>query len=210
MHLSLIHIYSDHADFYKVFEELKTEFGPAVCPIVVPFVQEHKVQCYVNMLEYKAYAYRDGKPSEVPIPEMGARLDGLRTAINEAVAETSDEAFEKYFSGETFTPEELIVGLSTGVRNGTVYPVFCGASQSMQAIDQLMTGLAWLAPTAEAKGGETATVGDDLQEIAVDASTPTAAVVFKTEMCIRDRPYLFTAALLELGRQKSVKHKGRN
>lgn len=171
---------SDHADFYKVFEELKTEFGPAVCPIVVPFVQEHRVQCYVNMLEYKAYAYRDGKPAEVPIPEMGARLDGLRTAINEAVAETSDEAFEKYFSGETFTPEELIVGLSTGVRNGTVYPVFCGASQSMQAIDQLMTGLAWLAPTAEAKGGETATVGDDLQEIAVDPSAPTAAVVFKT------------------------------
>ncbi len=171
---------SDHADFYKVFEELKTQFGPAVCPVVVPFVQEHKVQCYVNMLEYKAYAYENGKPSEVAIPDMGARLDGLRTAINEAVAETSDEAFEKYFSGETFTPEELIVGLSTGVRNGTVYPVFCGASQSMQAIDQLINGLAWLAPTAEAKAGETATIGDDVQEVAVDASAPTAALIFKT------------------------------
>lgn len=171
---------SDHADFYKVFEELKTQFGPAVCPVVVPFVQEHKVQCYVNMLEYKAYAYENGKPSEVAIPDMGARLDGLRTAINEAVAETSDEAFEKYFSGETFTPEELIVGLSTGVRNGTVHPVFCGASQSMQAIDQLINGLAWLAPTAEAKAGETATIGDDVQEVAVDASAPTAALIFKT------------------------------
>ena len=96
-----------------MFESLKTQFGPAVCPIVVPYVVDHKVQCYINMLEYKAYAYQNGKVTEVPIPDMGTRLEGLRTAINEAVAETSDEMFEKYFSGESFTPEELIVGVST-------------------------------------------------------------------------------------------------
>ena len=48
---------SDHADFYRVLTQLKTEFGPAVCPLVVPFVQDHRVQCYVDMLEYKAYRY---------------------------------------------------------------------------------------------------------------------------------------------------------
>ena len=139
---------SDHADFYKVLTQLKTQFGPAVCPLVVPFVQDHKVQCYVNVLEYKAYRYENGKVTSVPIPDMGDRLDGLRTAIYEAVAETSDEAFEKYFSGEEFTPEELIVGLSAGVRTGSVYPVFCGASQNMDAIDMLLKGIMWLAPTA--------------------------------------------------------------
>ena len=35
---------SDHADFYKVFADLKATFGPAVCPIVVPYVVDHKVQ----------------------------------------------------------------------------------------------------------------------------------------------------------------------
>lgn len=49
---------------------------------------------------------------------MGNRLEGLRTAICEAVAETSDEMFEKYFSGEDFTPEEIIVGVSKGVKEG--------------------------------------------------------------------------------------------
>ena len=44
----------ESADFYKVFEELKTKFGPMVCPLVIPYVVDHKVQCYVNLLEYKA------------------------------------------------------------------------------------------------------------------------------------------------------------
>ncbi len=167
---------SDHADFYRVLTQLKTEFGPAVCPLVVPFVQDHRVQCYVDMLEYKAYRYENGKAIDVPIPDMGERLEGLRTAIYEAVAETSEEAFEQYFSGEAFTPEQLINGLSAGVRNGTIYPVFCGASQTTDGVDMLLKGLAWLAPTAE-KGAELTASGDELP---VDASGKAAAMVFHT------------------------------
>lgn len=66
---------------------------------MVPYVVDRKVQCYVNLLEYKAYTYQNGKATEVPLPDMGHRLDGLRTAIYEAVAETSEELMEKYFSG---------------------------------------------------------------------------------------------------------------
>ena len=32
---------NEHADFYKVLEGLKTVFGPAVCPLVVPVVEDH-------------------------------------------------------------------------------------------------------------------------------------------------------------------------
>ena len=74
-------------------------------------VQNRKVQCYVNLLENKAYAYKDGKPEEVPVPDMG-QLEDLKTAMVEAVAETSEELMEKYFSGEEFTQDELITGLA--------------------------------------------------------------------------------------------------
>ena len=83
----------ESADFYKVFEDLKASFGPSICPVVVPFVENGKVSCYVNLLEYKAYTYNDNKVEEVPMPDMGVRLEGLRTAIAEAVAETDDELF---------------------------------------------------------------------------------------------------------------------
>ena len=171
----------ESADFYKVFETLKSYFGPSVCPVVVPFIQDGKANIYVNMLEYKAYEYRDGKAVEVKMPDMGTRLDGLRTAIYEAVAETSDDMFEKYFSGESFTPEEVIVGISKGVKSGAVSPVFCGDALLLNGIDQLLSGLAWLAPSAAEKAGET---GEDEEgnpvELPADDSAEPAAVVFRT------------------------------
>ena len=171
---------SENADFYKVFEGLKTAYGPMVCPLVVPYVVERKVQCYISLLEYKAFSYQNGKATEVPMPNMGDRLDGLRTAINEAVAETSDDLFEKYFSGEQFTPEELIMGLSKGVKDGSIAPVFCGSAINMEGIDLLLNGLSWLMPTGEMAGETAVTV--DGKEISLEAceENPAAAIVFKT------------------------------
>lgn len=172
---------SEHADFYRVFEELKSTFGPMVCPLVVPYVVDHKVQCYVNILEYKAYTYEKGKAVECPIPDMGHRLDGLRTAIYEAVAETSEELMEKYFSGIEFTPDELILGLATGVRRGEIAPVYCGATQIMEGVDQLLNGLMWLAPWAETVAGETGIdPNGEKVELKVLEEAQTTAIVFKT------------------------------
>lgn len=172
---------NENADFYRVFEELKSLFGPMVCPLVVPYVENRQVQCYVNLLEYKAYAYKNGKATEVPIPDMGHRLAGLRTAMYEAVAETSEELMEKYFSGEEFTPDELIMGLASGVRKGEIAPVFCGSAYTMEGVDQLMNGLIWLAPYAETLAGESGkdNNGNDVA-LKVDDNEPTAAIVFKT------------------------------
>ncbi|WP_195199473.1 elongation factor G [Faecalispora jeddahensis] len=171
----------ESARFYRVFEDLKASFGPSVCPVVVPYIVDGNADCYVNILEYKAYRYQNGTPVEVPMPDMGDRLDGLRTAIYEAVAETSEEMFEKYFSGEQFTPEEVIVGVSKGVKNGTISPVFCGDAQLTYGIEQLLNGLIWLAPSAEEKSGE---LGLDVDgnpvELSANEDGAAAAIVFKT------------------------------
>ncbi|MEG0116063.1 MAG: GTP-binding protein, partial [Hydrogenoanaerobacterium sp.] len=103
---------TENADFYKVLESLKTKFGPSVCPLVVPHYENHVVTCYVNLIDMKAYTYdTSGKPSEVPMPDSGHRIDGLVAAISEAIAETDEKLFEKYFSGEAFTREETIDGI---------------------------------------------------------------------------------------------------
>ena len=171
----------ESARFYRVFEDLKSQFGPSVCPVVVPYIQDGQANIYINLLEYKAYDYSGGKPVAVAMPDMGDRLEGLRTAIYEAVAETDDELFEKYFAGEPFTPEEVIVGVSKGVKAGTITPVFCGDAMLMRGMEQFMDGLAWLAPSAEEKAGE---IGLDVDgnpvELTVNEDGATAAIVFKT------------------------------
>lgn len=167
--------------FYRVFEDLKARFGPSVCPVVVPYIQDGQANIYVNILEYRAYDYSNGKPVVVPMPDMGDRLEGLRTAICEAVAETDDELFEKYFSGEEFTPEEIIVGVSKGVKAGTITPVFCGDAMLMRGMEQFMDGLSWLAPTAYERAGEVAADTDgNPVELTPNADAAAAAIVFKT------------------------------
>ncbi len=171
----------ESARFYRVFEELKAQFGPSVCPVVVPFIQDGQANIYINLLEYKAYDYSGGKPVAVPMPDMGDRLEGLRTAIYEAVAETDDALFEKYFAGEEFTPEEVIVGVSKGVKSGTITPVFCGDALLMRGMEQFMDGLAWLAPSAEEKAGEIGTdVDGNPVELSVNEDGAAVALVFKT------------------------------
>lgn len=171
----------ESARFYRVFENLKASFGPSVCPVVVPYIVDGQADCYVNLLEYKAYKYVNGKITTVPIPDMGDRLEGLRTAICEAVAETDDEMFEKYFSGEEFTPEEIIVGVSQGVKNGTISPVFCGDALLTYGIEQLLNGLVWLAPNASDKAAELAVDTDgNPVELSVNDDAQPAAIVFKT------------------------------
>lgn len=171
----------ESARFYRVFENLKASFGPSVCPVVVPYIVDGQADCYVNLLEYKAYKYINGKVTIVPIPDMGDRLEGLRTAIYEAVAETSDEMFEKYFSGESFTPEEIIVGVSQGVKNGTISPVFCGDALLTYGIEQLLNGLIWLAPNAADKAEELAMdIDGNPVELTVNPDAMPSAIVFKT------------------------------
>ena len=171
----------ESARFYRVFEDLKAQFGPSVCPVVVPLIQDGQANIYINLLEYKAYDYSGGKPVAVAMPDMGDRLEGLRTAIYEAVAETDDELFEKYFAGEPFTPEEVIVGVSKGVKSGTITPVFCGDALLMRGMEQFMDGLCWLAPSAGDKAGELGTdVDGNPVELSVNEDGAAAAIVFKT------------------------------
>lgn len=171
----------ESARFYRVFETLKSTFGPAVCPVIVPYIQDGKANVYVNLFEYKAYKYENGKMSQTDMPDMGDRLEGLRVAIKEAVAETSEELLDKFIMGEEFTPEEIILGVSQGVKDGSILPVFCGDAQNTYGINQLLDSLTWLAPSAADKAAEVGvdTNGDPV-EISVNENGATAAIVFKT------------------------------
>ena len=172
----------EDARFYRVFENLKATFGPSVCPVVVPYIVDGQANTYVNLFDYKAYEYStDGSVKLTGLPDMGDRLEGLREAIKEAVAETSEELLDKFIMGEEFTPEEIILGVSQGVKDGTICPVFCGDAHNTFAIDQLLNSLTWLAPSAADKGNE---IGVDIDgepvEVSANENGAAAAIVFKT------------------------------
>ena len=171
----------ENANFYKILEELKTKFGPSVCPCVVPTRQEDGTVVYVNLFSQKAFKYESGKQVQVPLPEMGHRLDGLVEAMSEAVAETDDALMEKFFSGEAFTTEEIVEGLAKGCKSGMITPVFCGSAVNLQALDMLLYNLKVLLPSpAEAPAPTAVTAGGDEVKLECDPAAPVAAYVFRT------------------------------
>ena len=172
----------DNADFYKVLEQLKTEFGPSVCPVVVPVYESRDVVGYINLIAMKAYAY-DGKGTakEVPMPGTGHRVEGLINAISEAVAETDEELFEKYFSGEQFTAEEILSGIKKGVKDGSITPVVCCSAFTLAGVDLVLDMICELLPSPAEALEETCTdAAGNPVKVECTADQPLAALVFKT------------------------------
>jgi len=176
----------ENSNFYNVLTDLKSEFGPTVCPVVVPVIADRKIVSYVNLIEMKAYRYdENGKAVETEMPtaavseKMGYRIDGLIEAFSEAVAETDEALFEKFFSGEPFTQKERIDGIHMGIQKGIITPVTCVSSTTMAGIDMLLKELELLVPTAPEQQMAMDTSGE-LVEIDCKPDAPTAAVIFKT------------------------------
>ena len=175
------------ANFYNVLTDLKTVFGPTVCPVIVPVIHDHKVVSYVNLIEMKAYTYdKNGNAVETDMPtaevseKMDYRIDGLIAAFSEAVAETDDELMEKFFEGEAFTQKELVHGLHKGMNSGVITPVVCCSDITMGCIDMLLKEIELLMPSPADCPPVTVNAGDDLAEVSYDKSTPAAGFVFKT------------------------------
>ena len=172
----------ENTDFYKVLEQLKAVFGPTVCPIVVPFVKDGKIVSYVNLIEMKAYKYNEkGEAVETEMPESEHRLEGLIAAISEAVAETDEELFDKYFSGEQFTQKELIDGIHKGMNEGIITPVTCVSNTTLAGVDMLMKEITLLLPHTTERDTVVATDKDNKEiKVQVSEEDPLCAFVFKT------------------------------
>lgn len=146
---------SSHAHFYRVISSLVANYGAVVCPVVVPYIEDEAVKCYVNLIENKAYAFDGVEAKEFRMP-VSTEIDQMRDMLLEAVASADEELMEKYFGGEEFTNEELIGGLKKGVASGDICPVYCGVQQSGDAISLFADSLCEIMPSPEDKGGENA------------------------------------------------------
>lgn len=178
----------EDANFYNVLTDLKTVFGPTVCPVVVPVIKDRKVVSFVNLIEMKAYAYdANGKAVETDMPtaevseKMEYRIDGLVAAFSEAVAETDEELMEKFFEGEPFTQKELVKGIHNGMNSGVITPVVCCSSTNLAGIDMLLKEIELLLPSpADNKPVEAYDNNDNIVEISYDENEKMSAFVFKT------------------------------
>ena len=169
----------ENGDFEAVYSALRDKYGTSVCPMIAPVKNDAgKVEGVIDLIKRKAYKLENGKRVEIPVPDsMSAELEELYVAVNESVAETDEELMEKYFEGEEFTLEEKVRGLKAGVRDLTLFPVFCGIPLTGLGTPLLLDAIVNLFPSPAEGTVETTVDGDELP---CDNSGSPSVLVYKT------------------------------
>ncbi|MCD8224074.1 MAG: elongation factor G [Clostridiales bacterium] len=152
----------DHASFRELVLKLERRFGRSIAPFQLPIRENEKFVGYVNVVKMGGRRFTNlSDYEECEIPDYSQKnLQIARDALLEAVAETSEEYMERYFSGEEFTIEEIQGALRGHVIDGTIVPVLMGSGINCQGFKTLLQVIDRYLPTP-----------DKFECIGVDAST---------------------------------------
>jgi elongation factor G len=170
----------ERADFFRSLESLKQAFGQHVVATEIPIGSEHELEGVIDLIDMKAYRYDgDGRDNcqEVDIPaELADQAAEYREKLMDEVAEVSDELMERYLEGEEISHDETVTALKTGVTEGRLFPVTCGAATRNLGINRLLDAFVEDLPSPAKKGG----VALDGVTLEPDESKDLVAFVFKT------------------------------
>jgi elongation factor G len=170
----------ERADFFRTLDSLKQAFGPHVVATEIPIGSEHQLEGLVDLIDMKAFRYRDAgrdTSEEIEIPEdLRAQADEYREKLMDEVAEVSDDLMERYLEGEEISHDETVAALKVGVTEGRIFPVTCGAATKNLGTNRLLDAFVEDLPSPTKKGA----VEVDGTVLEPDESKDLVAFVFKT------------------------------
>jgi elongation factor G len=170
----------ERADFFRTLDSLKQAFGQHVVATEIPIGAEHELQGVIDLIDMKAFRY-DGagreNSEEIEIPEeLRDQAQEYREKLMDEVAEVSDELMERYLEGEEISHDETVNALKTGVTEGHLFPVTCGAATHNLGTDRLLDAFVEDLPSPAKKGP----VEVDGLVLEPDETKDMVALVFKT------------------------------
>ncbi len=133
------------ANFDNAVNMMRERLKTNAMPIELPIGKEDSFKGIVDLIEMKAYIYKDDLGKEIEVTEVPAdlldRAKELRTQLVELVAETEDELMEKYFETGDLSVEEIKRGLRRATIDMKVTPVLCGSSYRNKGVQQLLDAI---------------------------------------------------------------------
>ena len=171
----------ENANFEKVMAAINEKFGPSVVPIQLPIIEGGTFKGYVDIVHMTAKLF-DGKGErETEIPgSLASEAQDLYEKLTEAAAESDEELMEKYFEEGELSREDILKGLSIGVREGVVTPVCCVAAAPNIGVATLLDNMVHYLPAADQVKPKKAVDVKSGAEIEIRRDGPFAAQVVKT------------------------------
>jgi elongation factor G len=170
----------ERADFFRTLDSLKNAFGAHAVATEIPIGAEHDMRGVIDLVDMKAFVYegtaRDNcRETEIP-DELADRAQEYREKLMDEVAEVSDALMERYLDGEEISHEETVAALKSGVAEGRIFPVTCGAATRNLGINRLLDAICEDLPSPADRGaveaGEVSLEPDEGRDM--------VAFVFKT------------------------------
>lgn len=172
----------DKANFDSTVESLKQSFGGKVVLVQYPVNPGTEFNAFVDVLTMKLYKFKGdtGIREDLAIPaEEMEKATALHNALIEAAAENDESLMEKFFEQGTLSEDEMRKGLSLGLKNRGLFPVFCTSGKRNIGTKRLMDFIINVAPDASLtpmpKNSEN-------KEIKCDANAPTSLFIFKSSV----------------------------
>ncbi|MGL5972888.1 MAG: elongation factor G, partial [Oscillospiraceae bacterium] len=130
------------ADFFNVINMMLDRLKCNAIPIQLPMGAEDDYKGLIDLVEMKAYFYKDDKGVEVSIEEIPdeykEQATEYRSKLVEAVAETDEELMMKYLEGEELSLEEIKLGIRVATLANDIIPVCCGSAYKNKGVQKLL------------------------------------------------------------------------
>lgn len=173
-------IEKDHADFYKVLNGARENFGSGVVALQLPVGQGSDFKGVIDLIGGKAYHLPSGEEAKIP-GDMEGKVSEFKEKLMEGVAESDDELLERYLDKGELSTDELKEGLRKGVRGRLLFPLFCGSGTSNLGSPQLLDGIANYLPSPvdlpSPEGTRPGSEEGEKREVKLEA--PMSSLVFK-------------------------------
>ncbi len=173
---------ADNASFKNVVEKLTEMYGKKIAPFHFPIRENEKFVGYVNVISETANRWQGKEVVDCEIPDYSMEnLSIYKDTLMESVAETSEEFMDRYFSGETFTENEIRAALRANINDGSIVPISMGSNPLCQGTYTLLDDIVKYLPSPENKqiaGFNMKT--NEVFEANYDFSKVKSAYVFKT------------------------------
>ena len=142
----------DNASFKNVVETLTQMYGKKIAPFHFPIRENEKFVGYVNVVSENANRWQGKEVVECEVPDYSKEnLSLYKDTLMEAVAETSEEFMDRYFSGDTFSENEIRSALRNNINDGSIVPITMGSNILCQGTYALLDDIVKYMPSPENK-----------------------------------------------------------
>lgn len=139
------------ADFYYDLKTIHDRLTKHAYPIQLPIGAAETFQGIIDLLEQKAFYYRDDlgvNIEEAEVPEdMKEKVAEYRAQLIEAIVENDENLMHQYLEGQEISVEELRRVLRQATIESKIVPVLCGSALKNKGVQKMLDAVIYYLPS---------------------------------------------------------------